>query len=103
MAVWKQERPKWCPHRGCIFKRRSQDSLCGGDLPQPINHNGDKNNHRLCLKFEPKDGEVEGEVIDIQLNDSDLGYIRWIFDALDGKKTSWLSKAQSQTRMPSAL
>ncbi len=26
------------------------------------------------------------------VNDTDLGYLRWILDALDGKETSWLSK-----------
>ncbi len=81
---WKQERPTWCPHQDCVFSRRSQDALCGGRLPKPEPHDGDENTHRLCIKA--------GEVFDLQVNKTDLGYFRWIFDALDGKKTSWLSR-----------
>lgn len=84
--IWKQERPFWCKHNGCIFKKRHQDALCGGQLPKPEEHNGDFNIHRFCIRFE------SGEVVDIQANDSDLDYFRSIFDALDGKKTSWLTK-----------
>ena len=87
--VWKQERPAWCPHRNCVFSRRSQDALCGGSLPKPAPHDGDENTHRLCIKA--------GEVFDLQVNKTDLGYFRWILDALDGKKTSWLSKLAAPT------
>jgi len=84
-ARWKQERPMWCPHQDCVFCRRSQDALCGGRLPKPEPHEGDENTHRLCVN-------TVGEVFDLQVNKTDLGYFRWILDALDGKKTSWLSR-----------
>ena len=32
-----------------------------------------------------------GGVFDLHVNKTDLDWFRWIFDALDGKKTSWLS------------
>lgn len=87
---WKQERPEWCKHDDCIFKRRVQDSICGGNLPEPAPHDKDVNIFRICIRFET------GNIVDIQCNPTDLGYFRWIFDALDGKKTSWLSKATEE-------
>jgi len=33
----------------------------------------------------------DGGVFDMQMNDSDLDWIRWLY-ALDGEITSWLSK-----------
>ena len=83
-ARWKQERPMWCPHQDCVFCRRSQDALCGGRLPKPEPHEGDENTHRFCIKTR--------EVFDIQVNKTDCDGIRFILDALDGKKTSWRSK-----------
>jgi hypothetical protein len=83
-TVWQQERPSWCPHADCQFRRRSQDSVCGGELQRPTRHDGDYNTHRICIRTE--------EVFDLQVNQSDLDWMRWIFDALDGKTTSWLSK-----------
>ena len=64
--------------------RRVQDAACGGQLPQPVPHDADYNTHRLCLNA----GEP---VFDLQVNASDIEWLRWIFDALDGKRTSWLS------------
>ncbi len=84
---WKQERPTWCPHTDCIFKRRVMDGMCGGGLPNPVEHDGDFNNYRFCLNGAADNGGV----FDLQVNDTDLGWFRWIFDALDGKTTSWLS------------
>ena len=82
---WKQERPSWCPNQDCIFKRRVQDAFCGGELPEPTPHDGDLNTHRLCW--------YGGEGPDsYMVNKSDLGWLRWILDALDGKNTSWLSE-----------
>ncbi len=89
MNEWGQQRPTWCPHQDCIFCRRSQDALCGGRLPKPVPHDGDENTHRLCIRA--------GEVFDLQVNATDLGYFRWILDALDGKKTSWLSRRAAPT------
>lgn len=87
--VWKQERPSWCPHTDCLFKRRVMDGMCCGDLPEPAPHDGDFNNYRFCLNGAADNGGV----FDLQVNDTDLGWFRWIFDALDGLKTSWLSRA----------
>ena len=62
--------------------------ICGGNLPIPEPHGKDFNTFRLCYKDLPK----EGEILDFQVNKTDLEWFRYIFDALDEKKTSWLSK-----------
>lgn len=83
------ERPKWCPHPDCQFKRHGDNVICGGILPEPADHGKCKkvNDKRIC--FKPFD---DNAVIDYQVNDADLEWFRWIFDALDGKKTSWMSR-----------
>jgi len=86
--TYKQEKPTWCKHLDCIFQRRVLDVLCGGELPKPEPHNGDFNLYRVCIR-------TNGEVFDLQVNNTDLDWFRWIFDALDGKKTSWLSVNRS--------
>ncbi len=83
--LWKQERPTWCLHKECLFKRRVMDAICGGELPEPSPHEGDINTHRICLN-------QGGRIDDYLVNSTDLEWFRWIFDALDGKETSWLSK-----------
>lgn len=85
MPEWKQERPEWCKFNDCIFLRRAMDNMCGGRLPQPIPHSDDVNTHRFCIVD-------DGNLTYYQVNETDLEWLRWIFDALDGKKTSWLSK-----------
>ncbi|HDZ25291.1 hypothetical protein LCGC14_1831940 [marine sediment metagenome] len=80
---FKQERPFWCGHLDCLFLRRVMDSLCGGQLPSPEPHEGDLNTHHICIRTDT--------VFDLQVNFSDLDWFRWVFDALDGKKTSGLS------------
>lgn len=90
--TWTQERPTWCPHTDCLFRRRAMDSICGGELPTPTEHDGGLNTHRVCLNGAADDGRV----FDLQVNASDLGWLRWIFDALDGLKTSWLSRESEQ-------
>lgn len=85
MRVYTQDRPSWCPHTDCLFRRRVMDNLCGGELPAPAPHDGDVNTHRVCINT------GEGPVFDLQVNPADLDWMRWIFDALDGKKSSWLS------------
>lgn len=86
--TWLQERPAWCPHTDCIFRRRAQDAICGGELPVPADHDGTPNTHRVCLN-----GAAEnGGVMDLQVNATDLDWFRWIFDALDGQRSSWLSR-----------
>ena len=92
MQEWKQERPEWCPHvNTCAFLRRAMDSLCGGALPVPESHNNDYNTHRFCQR----DGD-DGNVYDWQVNATDLEWFRWIFDALDGKSTSWRSEGAAR-------
>lgn len=85
---WAQERPAWCPHTDCIFRRRVMDSICGGELPEPAPHDADFNTRRMCLNGAADDGGV----FDLQVNRTDLEWLRWIFDALDEKRTSWLSR-----------
>ena len=88
-AEWKQERPSWCRYSDCKFKRRCQDALCCGELPEPEPHEGDFNYYRICINVE---GDRAG--VDYCVNNTDINYLRWILDALDGKKTSWLSKGR---------
>ena len=85
VTEWKQERPPWCPHQTCLFRRRAQDAICCGELPEPAEHEGDLNTHRICLS-------QAGRTDDYEVNKVDLEWARWIFDAIDGKETSWLSK-----------
>lgn len=87
---WKQTRPEWCPHKDCQFKRRAMDSLCGGKLPDPVKHDTALNTHRVCIK----DSALAGDVFDLQVNSTDLEWFRWIFDALDKKRTGWLSRGR---------
>ncbi len=86
MTEWKQERPTWCLHQDCQFLRRAMDGMCGGKLEIPMEHEGGFNTHRFCIRC------TDNSLQDYQVNDNDLQWFRWIFDALDGKKTSWLSK-----------
>lgn len=80
---WKQERPKWCPHKDCLHKRRVQDALCGGHLPKPEPHDGDFNHYRFCIN-ETCDPD-SSKVFDLQVNNTDLYWFRSVFNALDGK------------------
>jgi len=73
-VTWRQERPSWCPHKDCLFKRRAVDSLCGGGLPEPAPHDGDENTHRLCINADP--------IFDLQVNRADIGWFKWIFEAM---------------------
>lgn len=91
MTEWKQERPKWCPHIDCIFKRRVQDGFCGGYLPVPQEHDGDYNTYRVCLR-------TDEALADFMVNKTDLEWLRWLFDALDGRQTSWLSKVDTKNK-----
>ena len=99
MTTHKQERPAWCPHTDCLFQRRAQDALCGGKLPGGDLRETDEfgqvhvNDLRICMN-ETIQPPPNAKVIDFKVNSSDLDWIRWIFDALDGKETSWLSKGE---------
>lgn len=87
------ERPRWCPHPDCVFKRSGQDVVCGGTLPLPSDHDGVANTHRICFN-----GAAEnGGVLDLKVNPNDLDWFRFIFDALDGKASSWLSQRRGDS------
>ena len=93
-GTWRPEHPSWCPHADCVFRRRVMDDLCGGQLPKPEPHDEDMNTHRVCFN-----GLAEnGGVLDLQVNGSDLEWMRWVLDALDGRTTSWLSRRDSTPR-----
>lgn len=64
--------------------------MCGGQLPTPADHGEAKgiNTHRICIDTR----ETGHGIFDLQVGTHDVEYLRWIFDAIDGKKTSWLSK-----------
>jgi hypothetical protein len=50
------------------------------------------NTHRFCTNWEQSASATPDKILDLQVMGADLEYFRWIFDALDGKKTSWLSR-----------
>lgn len=58
------ERPNWCPHSECKFKVQSQDKMCVGQLPEPTDHDGGTNTHRLCMDTT----ETGHGIFDLQLN-----------------------------------
>lgn len=80
--VWKQERPLWCPHQSCIFKRRAMDSMCGGVLPEPQPHAGDENTYRLCLR-QDSTGSDHGQIDDYQMNKSDFWWLRLVMEGVE--------------------
>lgn len=65
-------RPSWCPHPTCNYLLQTQDAACVGKLPDPIEHDGDKNTHRLCLRGAKDDGEW---TFDLQINSSDCYHL----------------------------
>lgn len=71
-------RPDWCPHKDCRFKRRAQDAMCCGHLPELAPHEGGFNIYRLCLNKADKDGGV----FDLQINKTDIYYFRKMFISL---------------------
>ena len=81
-------RPDWCMRKECIFLKNGQAAICGGELPDPIDHDGILNTHRICIDTR----EDSGEIFDLQVNDNDLEWMRFVFDSLDGKGTSWITK-----------
>lgn len=77
---WRQERPSWCPHRDCEFKKRSMDKLCSGSLPEQASHDGDWNTHRLCInEVLPK-----GEVFDLMINKTDAWWLSYVLSEVTG-------------------
>jgi hypothetical protein len=69
--------------------------LCGGVLSKPVPHDGGINTHRLCIHFHD-----DASTIDLQVNESDMEWLRWIVDALDGRTTSWLSRGRDKDDEP---
>ena len=59
-----------------------------GHIKALLEKHDDHNTHRFCLNGADKDGGV----FDLQVNRSDLGWMHWVFDALDERSTSWLSQ-----------
>jgi hypothetical protein len=57
-------------------------------LPKPEPHDGDVNTHRICINA----GEP---IFDLQVNASDLLWFRYIFDALDGRSTSFVGSSRA--------
>lgn len=102
MTRWKQERPSWCGHPDeCVFIRRGQNAMCVGKLKTPTSHGLNHgmevniNTHCLCLNPEgnvEKNIEPGDHVFDLQIAEHDCDGIRWMLDAIDGKKTSWRSR-----------
>lgn len=93
-TFWRQERPEWCKYKDkCGFQRRVMDSICGGRLLKPEPHGAGFNTYRVCMRFTDDDS-----IFDMETNDTDLEWLRWIFDALDGKVTSWLSKKAAKIK-----
>lgn len=58
--------------------------MCAGNLPEPAPHKDDFNTYRFCLNG----AEDNGRIFDLQVNNTDLWWFRWLFDALDGKNTA---------------
>jgi len=102
---WKQERPAWCPHeKHCLFRRRGMDAMCGGELPIPQPHDPGGppvNTHRVCINEIQSAQAPRAAIFDLQVNDADLDWFRWIYDALDGRKTGTLSGRDDRARMAS--
>lgn len=82
--VWKQERPKWCPHISCLFRFRVTDTMCCGDLPEPEPHDGDVNIYRFCLN----EAGDNGGVFDLQINNTDIYWFKRLFDKLQEPRKS---------------
>lgn len=96
MEVCRQEKPKWCPHQECVFQRRAMDAICAGRLTAPIPHDGVMNTHRICINQVQDPDASKSLIFDLQVNANDLDYFRWIFDSIDKKETSWLSRRPGQ-------
>ncbi|MHC4799935.1 MAG: hypothetical protein ACYTF1_25140 [Planctomycetota bacterium] len=74
--VYLQRRPTWCPEIDCKFKRIALEHMCIGELPEPLEHDGDLNTHRFCLN-----DHVEPINLTILLiNSTDVSWMRWLFD-----------------------
>lgn len=68
------KKPDWCPYKNCRFLKQSQDKICLGELPMPINHDGIENTHRFCLDTR----ETGHGIFDLQINKGDAWNMRRI-------------------------
>jgi hypothetical protein len=107
VTEYRQERPSWCPHPTCIFKRRAMDSMCGGEIGGEVRETDEFdqlhiNDLRLCLN-ETHQPPPTAKIVDFKVNASDLDWFRFVMDALDGKRTSWLSRRGERTRVQAAV
>jgi hypothetical protein len=73
-------RPTWCPHADCQFKCHTQEMACVGVLPQPEDHAGIANTHRLCLHGAKDDGEW---TFDLKVNRGDAWNITRLLKLID--------------------
>lgn len=62
------KRPEWCPTITCQYNISSQNAICFGELPEPEDHAGIDNTHRMCMRGSPDDGAW---IHSVQLNKSD--------------------------------
>jgi hypothetical protein len=77
-------RPSWCPNPSCVHllggaTHEDSGSLCGGRLPNPLDHRGTPNTHRLCIKG------CDDPPVDLLVNQSDLWYISRFIEGLRAK------------------
>ena len=61
------KRTDWCPHKDCEFNIQSQNKMCVGKLPNPVQHDDDFNTHRLCIDTR----ETGHGIFDLQINHTD--------------------------------
>lgn len=62
------KKPEWCLHNDCLFKLKSQNKMCIGELSKPEPHDDDFNTHRLCI-----DTRATGHgIFDLQINWTDV-------------------------------
>lgn len=94
-TTWAQERPSWCPHKDCLFRRRAMDAICGGELAVAQPHAPGEtpvNTHRFCMNLDQSPAVKRADIIDLQVNAADLDWFRWIFDSIDGRETSHMNR-----------
>lgn len=86
-------RPAWCPLRdNCAFVEQVADKMCCGRPPKPVMHDVVANDMRLCLYFESTE-----EVFNVAIDKVDLDWFRYLFDRLDGQRTSTVWKREVRT------
>lgn len=72
-------RPNWCPHPNCKFVIKTQEAACIGILPEPEDHDGIQNTHRLCMRNQA-DADA-GQPIEWKINRGDAWNLKRILEA----------------------